>query len=56
MTLDELLLSLGINLVDWMKIDVEGAELKVLKGGRYFLQNAKNLKLLKVRRVKPWST
>jgi FkbM family methyltransferase len=46
MTLDELLLSLSINQVDWMKIDVEGAELKVLEGGRRFLENVKNLKII----------
>lgn len=46
MTLDELLQGSGVTRVDWMKIDVEGAELKVLEGGKRFLQNAKNLKII----------
>ena len=38
-TLDNLLKSRGINRVDWIKIDVEGAEYEVLKGAkRYCLQ------------------
>jgi FkbM family methyltransferase len=45
-TLDEILRSYGINDVNWIKIDVEGAELKVLEGGRRFLQNANKLKII----------
>jgi FkbM family methyltransferase len=45
-TLDELLEKLGIKDVEWIKIDVEGAELDVLRGGESFLQNSKNLKIL----------
>jgi FkbM family methyltransferase len=32
-----------IKKVDWMKIDVEGAEIKVLKGAEKFLRKTKNL-------------
>ena len=46
MTLDELLRSCGISQVDWIKIDVEGAETKVLQGGRCLLENSKNLKII----------
>ena len=45
-TLDELLFSLGIVQVDWVKIDVEGEEIKVLNGGSRFLENAKDLKII----------
>lgn len=45
-TLDELLENLGIKNVEWIKIDVEGAELDVLQGGESFLQNSKNLKII----------
>ena len=45
-TLDELLSACGVSEVDWIKIDVEGAETKVLQGGRCLLQNSKNLKVI----------
>ena len=45
-TLEELLPSLGVSQVDWMKVDVEGAETKVLQGGRRFLEEAKHLKII----------
>jgi FkbM family methyltransferase len=38
-TLDRLLSNLGINRVDLLKIDVEGAEIDVLKGGVHALNN-----------------
>jgi len=46
MTLSELLQSLGIDRADWIKVDVEGEELRVLKGGRSVLQNVKNVKII----------
>ena len=46
-TLDNLLIKLhGISEVNWMKIDVEGAELEVLKGAHNILANSKRIKLL----------
>ena len=46
-TLDNLLIKQhGISEVNWMKIDVEGAELEVLKGAHNILSNSKRLKLL----------
>jgi FkbM family methyltransferase len=46
-TLDNLLIKEhGINEVNWMKIDVEGAELEVLKGAHTILSNSKRIKLL----------
>jgi FkbM family methyltransferase len=46
-TLDNLLLKEhGISEVNWMKIDVEGAELDVLKGAHNILSNSKRIKLL----------
>ena len=46
MTLDSLLRELGIQQIDWLKIDVEGAELMVLRGGLFALKNSKNLKII----------
>jgi FkbM family methyltransferase len=37
-TLDDLVADLGLPRVDWLKIDVEGAELGVLRGGRATLR------------------
>ena len=46
-TLDNLLIQQhGINEVNWMKIDVEGAELEVLKGAHDILSNSKRINLL----------
>jgi FkbM family methyltransferase len=46
-SLDDLLIKQhGINEVNWMKIDVEGAELEVLKGAHNILSNSKRIKLL----------
>jgi FkbM family methyltransferase len=46
-TLDNLLIKEhGISEVNWMKIDVEGAELEVLKGAHNILSNSKRIKLL----------
>ena len=46
-TLDNLLIKEhGINEVNWMKIDVEGAELEVLKGAHNILSNSKRINLL----------
>jgi hypothetical protein len=46
-TLDNLLIKEhGIREVNWMKIDVEGAELEVLKGAHNILSNSKRIKLL----------
>ena len=46
-TLDNLLIKEhGISEVNWMKIDVEGAELEVLKGAHHILSNSKRIKLL----------
>ena len=46
-TLDNLLINNhGIREVNWMKIDVEGAELEVLKGAHNILSNSKRIKLL----------
>jgi FkbM family methyltransferase len=42
-TLDNLLRQNGINEVNWMKIDVEGAELEVLKGAHNILSNSKDI-------------
>ena len=45
-TLDNLLIQQhGINEVNWMKIDVEGAELEVLKGAHNILSNSKRINL-----------
>lgn len=45
-TLDNLLRQLGIQRIDWLKIDAEGAELTVLRGGLDILKNSKNLKII----------
>jgi len=46
LTLDELLDSLGIDQVNWIKLDVEGAETKVLRGAKRLLARAKNLHII----------
>ncbi len=45
-TLDNLLQQIGIKQVNWIKIDVEGAEFEVLKGAHNLLLNTKNIVLL----------
>ena len=47
-TLDNIILSQGIDFerVNWIKIDVEGAELEVLRGAHSILSKSKNLSLL----------
>jgi FkbM family methyltransferase len=45
-TLDNLLKSRGINQVNWIKIDVEGAEYEVLKGAREVLSANKCISIL----------
>src|ERR671918_578302 len=45
-TLDNLLQQIGIRQVNWIKIDVEGAEFEVLKGATNLLLNNKNIVLL----------
>jgi FkbM family methyltransferase len=40
-TLDNILSSLGVSKVDFLKIDVEGAELEVLRGARGYLSEGK---------------
>ena len=46
-TLDNLLIKEhGISEINWMKIDVEGAELEVLKGAHNILSNSKRINLL----------
>lgn len=45
-TLDKLLQDLGIDKVDWIKVDVEGAELMVLGGGERILRTTSNLKII----------
>ncbi|MFL6330760.1 MAG: FkbM family methyltransferase, partial [Nitrososphaeraceae archaeon] len=46
-TLDNLLQQSGISQeVNWIKIDVEGAELEVLKGAHDIMSNSKNITLL----------
>jgi len=45
-TLDSLLLENGIKEVNWIKIDVEGAEYEVLKGATNILSSSKDISLL----------
>jgi FkbM family methyltransferase len=45
-TLDYILQSKEITDVNWIKIDVEGAEFEVLKGAHNVLSNGKNISLL----------
>lgn len=47
-TLDHLIESEGIRLeqINWIKIDVEGAELEVLKGAKSILSKSNNISLL----------
>ena len=45
-TLDNLLQRNGINHVNWIKIDVEGAELEVLRGAHNILSNSKDISIL----------
>ena len=45
-TLDALVQRLGVGRVDAIKIDVEGAELKVLKGGRHVLTTGRPILLI----------
>jgi FkbM family methyltransferase len=47
-TLDNIINSIGINLekINWIKIDVEGAELEVLKGAHNILSKSKDIALL----------
>jgi FkbM family methyltransferase len=45
-TLDHLMLMQGITQVNWIKIDVEGAELEVLKGATVTLSVSKDLAML----------
>jgi Methyltransferase FkbM domain len=45
-TLDNLLHRVGIDKVNWIKIDVEGAELEVLKGAEGLLSRSTDIALL----------
>jgi FkbM family methyltransferase len=45
-TLDNLLQQIGIKQVNWIKIDVEGAEFEVLKGATSILSKSKDIALL----------
>lgn len=45
-TLDHLLKKMGLTKVDWVKIDVEGAEVEVLEGCAQILQNSEKLKVI----------
>lgn len=45
-TLDSLLRKLGISHVDWIKIDVEGADLQVLKGMQKTIRDNQSLRIL----------
>jgi len=44
-TIDSILQELGIKTVNWVKIDVEGAEVEVLQGMKHVIENSQNLKL-----------
>jgi hypothetical protein len=41
MKLDEFLFSEGIDYVDFIKIDVQGAEFRILQGATHYLENKK---------------
>ena len=47
-TLDNLVAQAGIAAsgVNWIKVDVEGAEIEILKGAHSILSNSKNISLL----------
>ena len=45
-TLDNILHSLGLQKVDWIKIDVQGAEVWVLEGVQDTIKNSENLRLV----------
>jgi FkbM family methyltransferase len=45
-TIDNLLQQNGITEVNWLKVDVEGAELEVLKGAHNTLSNSKDISIL----------
>jgi FkbM family methyltransferase len=45
-TLDNLLGHVGINQVNWIKIDVEGAEYEVLRGAKHVLRTNKHISIL----------
>jgi FkbM family methyltransferase len=45
-TLDSLMLANGINQVNWIKVDVEGAEFEVLKGSTSVLSSSKDISIL----------
>jgi hypothetical protein len=45
-TLDNLLGHVGINQVNWIKIDVERAEYEVLKGAKQVLRTNKHISIL----------
>ena len=45
-TLDNMLTSLELNKFDWIKIDVQGAEVLVLNGAKKIIANSDNLKLI----------
>jgi len=45
-TIDSLLREIGVEKVDWVKIDVEGAEVEVLEGMREVLRKNKKLRML----------
>jgi FkbM family methyltransferase len=45
-TVDSILKQLGIIKVDWVKIDVEGAEVEVLEGMREVIKNNPKIKIL----------
>jgi FkbM family methyltransferase len=52
-TLDEILPSVGVSSIDFIKLDVEGAELDVLEGGKSFLTGGKLVGLLSEIRFQP---
>ena len=46
LTLDQLLQNLGIDQIDWIKVDAEGEELRILKGGKRVLQKVTNMRII----------